>query len=314
VAPLNWSYEIRSRDDRNYLTERLEQLGISTEVRNLELGDFIWIARRNNNTNNTNNNNNNNNNNTTNNNNNNWTDSEEIVLNVLIERKRIDDLIASISDGRFKEQKHRISRSLMSETFYLVERSSAATGNMEFLGGFEERLLSAALQCQVLDGLMYRQTGGLDESIVFLAALHAKLKLKFHNREITGCALKAVNFNYTTFPIQLEQLRSTSNADSDSFVHMNYTAFALLNNKSSNQSASDLFLKQLMSVKGVTFDKACALLAAYPSPLKLHRFYQSLHEQLRQDALANLIDPRRKKQFGRALSCKIYQVFSQNTQ
>lgn len=284
--------EIRSREDRNYLSERLGQLGIQSEVRNLELGDFIWVARKRRNTGD----------------NNNllqWTDTEEIVLDTLIERKREDDLIASITDGRFKEQKHRISRSLLSSTFYLVERGGGAAAH-EFLGGGEERLLSATLQCQVIDGLMYRQTGGLDESIVFLAALHRQLERRFGKDQIIGCALKACDFNYKTFPVQFTELQQRDK------IFMNYTAYALLNSKSTNQSASDLFLLQLMTIKGVTFEKACVILKAFPTPTALHRFYQNLGNDLaREDAFKEFGNDRddKGKRFGPALSKKIYEVF-----
>ena len=286
--------EIRSREDRNYLSERLNQLGILSEVRNLELGDFIWVARRINNKagdgqergraac---------------------WTDTEEIVLDTLIERKREDDLIASLADGRFREQKHRIARSQLSSTFYLVERGGNGATN-EFLGGTEERLLAATLQCQVIDGLMYRQTGGLDESIVFLAALHQQLKSLFLHKTITACALKACDFNYKSFPLQFSKLKLT-----ESSVLMNYTAYALLNAKSTNQSASDIFLRQLLTIKGVTFDKACAILKQIGSPRELYIFYKDLPNELaKQDAFKNFT-ARDGKKFGAALSKKIFQVF-----
>lgn len=286
--------EIRSREDRNYLSDRLGQLGIQSEVRNLELGDFIWVARRRKNAALCQQQH--------------WTDTEEIVLDTLIERKREDDLIASISDGRFREQKHRIARSLLASTFYLVERGGGSgAAAHEFLGGAEERLLAATLQCQIIDGLMYRQTAGLDESIVFLAALHRQLERKFESREIVGCALKACDFNYKTFPIQFTELKSKTDA-----LFMNYTAYALLNSKSTNQSASDVFLRQLMTIKGVTFDKACTILKDFANPIALHRFYQNLGNDLaKEDAFkdSNALG----KKFGPALSKKIYQVFGQRT-
>ena len=286
--------EIRSREDRNYLTERLSQLGIKSEVRNLELGDFIWIARKISGTSgklnageaNI------------------WTDTEEIVLDTLIERKREDDLIASICDGRFREQKHRIARSQLSSTFYLVERGGNAVAH-EFLGGGEERLLAATLQCQLIDGLMYRQTGGLDESIVFLVSLHKQLKSTYGAARISACALKASQFNYSRFPHQFADLKDLA---PNSTVLLNYTAYALLNAKSTNQSSSDIFLRQLLTIKGLTFDKACSILRKYPTPFALYHFYESLHELAKKEAFKEFIGEKGKK-FGSALSKKIYEVF-----
>lgn len=290
--------EIRTREDRNYLSERLSQLGIKSEVRNLELGDFIWIARKLAVTTGKQNAGDGNN----------WTDTEEIVLDTLIERKREDDLIASICDGRFREQKHRIARSQLSSTFYLVERGGNATAH-EFLGGGEERLLAATLQCQLIDGLMYRQTGGLDESIVFLASLHKHLKSSFSATRICACALKASQFNYKRFPQQFTELKESNPGSS---VFLNYTAYALLNGKSTNQSSSDIFLRQLLTIKGLTFDKACSILSKHPNPLALYQFYQSFqsNELAKEAAFKEFIGEKGKK-FGSALSKKIYQVFGQ---
>jgi crossover junction endonuclease MUS81 len=127
--------EIRSREDRNYLTDRLRQLGVPCELRNLELGDFLWVARRKGSEK--------------------YEEgrkgsdalaTEEIVLDTLIERKREDDLAASILDGRFKEQKHRIRRSLLRSCFYIVERNgnASAAGGETVIGA--DALLAATMQ------------------------------------------------------------------------------------------------------------------------------------------------------------------------
>lgn len=66
------------------------QVGVKTVVRRLHLGDFLWLAK----------------------------ErvaplpgclelppSRELVLDYVVERKRMDDFAASIADGRFREQK-----------------------------------------------------------------------------------------------------------------------------------------------------------------------------------------------------------------
>jgi len=58
----------------------LTQLGTLFEVRRLKVGDFAWIARC-------------------------RKTNDELILPYIIERKRMDDLSASIVDGRFHEQK-----------------------------------------------------------------------------------------------------------------------------------------------------------------------------------------------------------------
>lgn len=76
--------EVRAKNDRDYLCNELRRRGVACECRMLELGDMMWIARKNG-----------------------IYDEEEIVLDYIVERKRLDDLVASVKDGRFGEQKVR---------------------------------------------------------------------------------------------------------------------------------------------------------------------------------------------------------------
>lgn len=68
----------KQKDDPTY-TE-LRSLNQQFEVRRLNVGDFMWIARC-------------------------RTTKRELVLPHIVERKRIDDLEQSLKDSRYKEQK-----------------------------------------------------------------------------------------------------------------------------------------------------------------------------------------------------------------
>ncbi|CAJ0758492.1 13202_t:CDS:10 [Entrophospora sp. SA101] len=70
-------------EDRDFIQDALINRGVKLSVRSLELGDVLWVAKKYGST----------------------TKDEEIVLDYIIERKRMDDLIGSIKDGRFREQK-----------------------------------------------------------------------------------------------------------------------------------------------------------------------------------------------------------------
>lgn len=59
----------------------LTKMNVPFDVRKLEVGDFLWIARSK------------------------TSKSDELVLPYIVERKRMDDLGSSIKDHRFKEQK-----------------------------------------------------------------------------------------------------------------------------------------------------------------------------------------------------------------
>lgn len=77
--------EVKNKRDEDALRKELSQKGVTIEVRNLNLGDMLWIAR---------------------------SKSpglkgeeRECVLDYVVERKRLDDLCVSIRDGRYDEQK-----------------------------------------------------------------------------------------------------------------------------------------------------------------------------------------------------------------
>lgn len=290
--------EIRSRDDRCYLSDRLTQMGVVNEVRNLELGDFLWIARRKSPGHGQRNENSLFS----------LTESEELVMPVIIERKREDDLCASITDGRFKEQKHRLRACLVKRPIYLVERplGSSATSSVIFEA---ERLMGAAIQCQIGDGLLYRQTAGLEESISFVATVHRRLQFEHQNRELRGCGIPAQHFESSTFRASFEQLQRSNPAP----LNLSYTAFSLLNAKSGNQTPTDMLCKQLLCIPGVTFLKARHLLSKpdFCSPQAIHRFYEERAGGggQAQDALKGEEEGGRK--FGGALSRRIYQIFGE---
>lgn len=62
--------------DRAYLHEKLVAAGVTCEIRQLDLGDILWVGRTN--------------------------TGEEVVLDYIIERKIVTDLCASITGGRYK--------------------------------------------------------------------------------------------------------------------------------------------------------------------------------------------------------------------
>ncbi|KAG1666428.1 Crossover junction endonuclease MUS81 [Nymphon striatum] len=90
VSETNGFASIGSKNSKSLLIPELRKNGVNFEVRKLHIGDFVWIAKE--------------------------RVSPvpgclqikppvELLLNFIIERKRMDDLASSIKDGRFHEQK-----------------------------------------------------------------------------------------------------------------------------------------------------------------------------------------------------------------
>ena len=115
--------EIRNQKDRNYIYDKLGINHVSTEKRNLPIGDFAWILKIK------------------------RVDDEEFieyVLDFIVERKTVDDLAASIRDGRYDEQKYRLANSPFKNIVYLIEGQPSRNINMN-----PSTIQSAILHTQV---------------------------------------------------------------------------------------------------------------------------------------------------------------------
>lgn len=69
------------------------------------------------------------------------------VLDYIVERKKADDLISSIHDGRYKEQKYRLKNSGFTNIYYLYEGHLTGANAMS-----EKEVCSALLKTRVKDG------------------------------------------------------------------------------------------------------------------------------------------------------------------
>ncbi|KAI4209990.1 MAG: hypothetical protein LQ349_009508, partial [Xanthoria aureola] len=149
--------EIRSREDRGYIEKELISKGIRPTVRALPLGDFFWVAK--------------------------CTDPQflschgeegsEVALDYIIERKRLDDLISSIKDGRFHEQKFRLGRSGVKNVVYLLE--DIAIGQ-ETRAKYYDMVQTAIASTQVVNGYFMKRTRGIDDTIRYLTRMTRTLK------------------------------------------------------------------------------------------------------------------------------------------
>lgn len=144
--------EMRAKNDRDYIQDELVKKGIKPIVRPLEVGDFLWVAKCN--------------------------DpaflarhdeeGDEVMLDYVVERKRLDDLCGSIKDGRFHEQKFRLRKSGVQHVVYIIEDFSVSTERMT---NWNEAIESAIASTQVVDGYFIKKTRLLDDTIRYIARM-----------------------------------------------------------------------------------------------------------------------------------------------
>lgn len=160
------SREVRAKNDRDYIHDELAKLGVNALVRPLELGDFFWVAKcrepgllgRL------------------------GEEGDEIALDWIIERKRLDDLVGSIKDGRFQEQKFRFRKLGVKNVVYIIEDFTMST---EKISHFHDAIETAIGSTQVIDDYFVKRTMKLDDTIRYLARMTGMLKRLYEVRHHT---------------------------------------------------------------------------------------------------------------------------------
>ncbi|KAK4192816.1 putative crossover junction endonuclease mus-81 [Podospora australis] len=283
--------EVRAKTDRDYMRQELTKKGVKPIMRALELGDALWVAKCKQPG---------------------WlsrmgAEGDEVILDWIVERKRLDDLIGSIKDGRFHEQKFRLRRSGIKNVIYLVEEMSMDANHYH---KYEEAVQSAIASVQVVNGYFLKKTQKTDDSIQYLAAMTRLLQKTYE-----GKSLHVIPTNVLTARNYLPLVKHLREKEPELSHHISYPAFSSLCSKSDLITLRDLYLKMLMVTRGVTGERAIEIQKVWKTPRELIRAYQQCgsgeegkkrKHDLIFDRMAHL--PGNIK-FGKALSQKIAQVW-----
>ncbi|KAI1750945.1 hypothetical protein F4782DRAFT_228774 [Xylaria castorea] len=284
--------EIRSKTDRDYMQQELTKKGVQPIMRALELGDALWVAKCHDS---------------------NFlsragAEGDEVVLDWIVERKRLDDLIGSIRDGRFHEQKFRLKRSGVKNVVYIVEEM--AMDSMSFQK-YEEAVQSAIASTQVVNGYFLKKTQKMDDTIRYLTRMTMLLKKQYESQSlfvIPTEVLTARNF----LPL-LEHLREKEPTMGH---YISYPAFASMASKSDMMTLRDVYLKMLMCTKQVTGEKALEIQRRWKTPYEFVKAYERFSageegKRWKQDMvfaqMGNMVG---RKKIARTLSHKIAEVWS----
>jgi crossover junction endonuclease MUS81 len=237
--------EVRAKTDRDYLQEELAKKGVKPVMRSLDLGDALWVAKcndpgflaRH------------------------GAEGDEVVLDYIVERKRLDDLIGSIKDGRFHEQKFRLRRSGIQNVVYIIEDITLDSG---YFQKFEEAVQSAIASTQVVNGYFLKRTQKMDDTIRYLAKMTMMLKKLYEGKSLHVIPTKIITAqNYVPL---IQHIRETQPSTPH---YISYPAFASLASKSDMMTLRDVFLKMLMCTRGVTGEKAIEIQRRWKTPYDL---------------------------------------------
>ncbi|KAF3923156.1 hypothetical protein ABW20_dc0108355 [Dactylellina cionopaga] len=283
--------EVASKTDRDYIQRSFENVDCTPLTRAMELGDVMWVAKGKLYENGR------------------ETDEEvELSLDYVCERKRLDDLIGSIKDGRFHEQKFRLSK-FVGNTTYIVElpngKITASTPAMA------DAITTAIYSTQVVNGFFVKLSPRLDDTIRYLARFTRLLKQMFEGTDIYA------------YPDNLVQVRTFS--DLRSYLKekepgrkyfLNYNTLAAMASKSRTTTLRDVFLKMLMCTRGVSAEKALEIQRHFKTPRELLERYERSRgsEQVGKTLMMGVVDTAARtdrRKIKAALSGKIWEVWGQ---
>ncbi|KAI1083201.1 hypothetical protein F5B20DRAFT_568867 [Whalleya microplaca] len=284
--------EVRAKKDRDYMQDELTKKGIKPIMRSLELGDALWVAKCHDA---------------------NFlprlgSEGDEVVLDWVVERKRLDDLISSIRDGRFHEQKFRLRRSGVKNVIYLVEEISMDKTNYQ---NNEEAVHSAIASTQVVNGYFLKKTQSMDDTIRYLTRMTMMLKKQYESKSLLVIPTEVITAkNYLPLLEHLQQKEPSTGH------YISYPAFASMASKSDMMTLGDLYLKMLMCTKQVTGEKALEIQKRWKTPYDFVKAFEACgpgedgkkrKREMVSSQMENLVG---RKKITKALGHKIAEVWA----
>lgn len=271
----------KDRDTTAIIQSKLLAEGIPFIQRIIPVGDFVWICKS-------------------------RQDSKlEFTLDYIIERKREDDLVSSILDGRFEEQRNRLSRSGFRNIMYIIERyaSKFPFSQTSVIDNFGKgRFLSALLSTQLVHNFVVKQTNGLEDTLHSLISLTRALERKYSNRD-----LKAIKNSY-------DRHGNVNNSTISPLFLPHFNDFSRMNSKN-NLTSSDLYIKQLCCIRMMTLERALAISKLYSSWNALYHAYSekslSISKERKNIELEQMlqdIEYLPGKRIGKTLSKRIFEL------
>ncbi|KAJ1989564.1 Crossover junction endonuclease mus81 [Coemansia sp. RSA 1358] len=270
------SREVHSPADRALIQKELEDHGVHTEIRPLTVGDYLWIARTK------------------------ATSANrhlpDIVLDYVVERKRMDDLCASIKDGRYREQHSRIHGTGFTNVFYVVEGT-----NPEAVSRLGENAVNTALsRIQVHHGFHLKRPPTYEATLRLL-------------RQTTG-VLQATLGDVYAIPNQFvgqkefaQTKKSIRSRFPNSSLAMSFEAYDVVSNKSGTLCVGEIYLRMLMTMRGVSADKALTIARRHQT---LEQLLKALKAQSGRKELEEIVVDGTCRKIGPALAKRIAEFWT----
>lgn len=277
--------EIKSLLERDFFNKRLSALNVACDTRALTVGDVLWIARH-------------------------ITTGKEVVLDYICERKKFSDLVLSIKDGRFQEQKNRLKKTGMSHLYYVVEESGIESGdNME-------SVKTALAMTMTASHFYLKKFRDIDESILFLASITEVIKESLSKTRLIVLKPRTLDSqsDYTNLLLQFK-LKFENRSTKYKCVHK-FSVFQELMAKTEMMTVKEAFILMLMAIRGVSLERAITIQSRFKTPSQMIKFYNVGNRELGVEGKKLLMmnefkDQVGNKKIGKVVLESIYKVWGQ---
>jgi crossover junction endonuclease MUS81 len=209
--------------------------------------------------------------------------SEQTIF--IIERKSINDLKASICDGRHREQKVRLlGCDIPNERImYLIEGNLNKSLTDKISGVPVSTLLGSLINTQLRDGLKVYKTASIKETSEFICKLFEKLQKDSET--------------YFKNPEQITVCKYSS---------------TLKKKKKSNMTPQVWFIAQLSLIPQITEKVAVEIVKVYPSVTSLVKEYEKIEPKLQDSLLADIkynTTTGKTRRVGNTISKRVFHFF-----
>ncbi|KAH3684969.1 hypothetical protein WICPIJ_004048 [Wickerhamomyces pijperi] len=234
--------EVRSQKERNFFEDKLVEYKVQVEKRELSVGDGMWIGKHKH-------------------------TREEVVLDYMFERKRLDDLVSSIKDGRYTEQKVRLKRTGVKNIFYVVEEFNTHSDFQNMTDAIETCMSST----MTVSNFHLKRMRSIDETVQFIRRTTKAISAYYTGKRLLVLSPDNLR-NQQSYKQVLTQFREKYPAEQ--VVHK-YDTLDVMLSKSKLVTLKEQFVKMLMTISGLSLEKAIFVQRVFKTPKGL---IESFHD------------------------------------
>jgi crossover junction endonuclease MUS81 len=246
--------------------------------------------------------------------------SGDITYEIILERKCVTDMIASIKDGRYKEQKIRLLSEMVSSSnkvkiAYLLE------GSIDELRAPPDKtiLIGSVISSTFRDNIPILRTSSLQDTLDFIQRLHERLvkdyKDFFSNQRENLIPNETISSNNEVQDIEMNtETNTNTNTNTNISTNTNLYLHSIKKNKKDNMTPAMWNMNCLCGIPGVSSAIAIKIAEKYPTVRSLLEAYQAgIDIASRENLLADIIlteTDKQRRRIGNVISKRVYEYIN----